>query len=75
MKEKDGGTRASRLLIISRGAGSMDPQLESKLRDEFSGYKVIDFDPRKDFELGITRQRSISRRSRSRSAGESSRSG
>ena len=56
MKKNVGGARASRLLIISRGAGSMDPQLESKLRDEFSGYKVIDFDPSKDFERGITAQ-------------------
>ena len=47
-------TKASRLLILSRGAGSMTAELESKLREMFADHLVIDFDPKKDFEKLIT---------------------
>ncbi|MGH7763247.1 MAG: diacylglycerol/lipid kinase family protein [Candidatus Dormibacteraceae bacterium] len=39
---------------MSRGAGSMTPELETKLRTEFSDHLVIDFDPKQDFEKLIT---------------------
>jgi len=46
--------RVSRLLIISRNAGSMTPEVEAMLRKEFADYLTIDFDPKQDFEKLIT---------------------
>jgi diacylglycerol kinase family enzyme len=43
-------TRAGRLLIVSTGAGSMTPELESKLHAAFADHLIIDFDPKQDFE-------------------------
>lgn len=40
--------RATRLLVISRSAGSMDEELERKLRKAFSDYTIVDFDPKDD---------------------------
>jgi diacylglycerol kinase family enzyme len=38
--------KADRLLILSSKAGSMSPQVEAKLRSEFSDFEVVEFDPR-----------------------------
>jgi diacylglycerol kinase family enzyme len=46
--------KAGRLLIVSTGAGSMTPELQAKLRSEFSDHLIIDFDPKQDFEELIT---------------------
>jgi diacylglycerol kinase (ATP) len=46
--------RSSRVLILSRGAGSMTADAEAKLRTEFADHLVIDFDPGQDFEKLIT---------------------
>ena len=41
---------ASRLLILSSGAGSMTSEVEAKLRDAFADHLIIEFDPRKGFQ-------------------------
>jgi diacylglycerol kinase family enzyme len=41
-------------LIISRNAGSITPEVEATLRQEFADYLIIDFDPKQDFEKLIT---------------------
>jgi diacylglycerol kinase family enzyme len=46
--------KAGRLLILSTGAGSMTPELETRLRSEFADHLVLDFDPKQDFERLIT---------------------
>jgi diacylglycerol kinase family enzyme len=46
--------KASRLLIISTGAGNITPEIESRLRTLFTGYLIIPFDPKQDFEELIT---------------------
>jgi diacylglycerol kinase family enzyme len=46
--------KATRLLIVSRNAGSVTPEVEAKLRAEFADHLIIDFDPNKDFEKLIT---------------------
>jgi len=45
---------ASRLLIISTGAGSLTPEIEYRLRTVFADYLIIPFDPKEDFEKLIT---------------------
>lgn len=47
-------TKATRLLILSRGAGSMTPEVEARLRAAFTDHLVVDFDARQDFEKLIT---------------------
>ena len=47
-------TKASRLLIISRNAGGMNPEIEARLRSKFADHLVVDFDPKVDFEKAIT---------------------
>ena len=47
-------TLARSALIISRGAGSMTPEVEQKLRQAFADSLVIDFDPKDDFRNHIT---------------------
>ncbi len=42
--------RAGKLLILSRRAGSMNPDVERRLRAAFSDHLVIDFDPEIDIE-------------------------
>ena len=42
--------RTSRLLVISRGAGSMSDEVEKKLRSAFADYLIVDFDPNADLE-------------------------
>jgi diacylglycerol kinase family enzyme len=52
---KPGAARpVTRLLIISRNAGSVTPEVEARLRAEFADYLIIDFDPKEDFEKLIT---------------------
>jgi diacylglycerol kinase (ATP) len=46
--------KATKLLIISRNAGSITPEVEAMLRSEFADYLIIDFDPKQDFEKLIT---------------------
>ena len=46
--------KVRRLLILSTGAGSMTPELETRLRSEFADHLVLDFDPKQDFERLIT---------------------
>jgi diacylglycerol kinase family enzyme len=46
--------KASRLLIISTGAGSITPEIERKLREVFADHLVVEFDPKQDFTELIT---------------------
>jgi diacylglycerol kinase (ATP) len=47
---------ATRLLILSPGAGSMTPEVEATLRRAFADHLVIEFDPKKDFQKLISPQ-------------------
>src|SRR5712691_9732877 len=49
-----GRPKASRLLILSTGAGSVTLEIEAKLRALFADHLVIPFDPKQDFEKVIT---------------------
>jgi diacylglycerol kinase family enzyme len=51
--------KATRLLVISRGAGSMNTDVESKLRGEFADHLIIDFDPNLEFEKLISERARI----------------
>ena len=42
--------RATSLLILSSKAGSMTPEIEGKLRREFAGSLIVEFDPNMDIE-------------------------
>jgi diacylglycerol kinase family enzyme len=46
--------RASRLLVISRGAGGMTPELEARLRKAFADHLVLDFDADQDYGALVT---------------------
>ena len=46
--------KASRLLIISTGAGSITPEIERKLRELFADHLIVPFDPEDDFTRLIT---------------------
>jgi diacylglycerol kinase (ATP) len=46
--------KATRLLIISTGAGSITPEIEAKLRAKFARYLIISLDPKQDFGKLIT---------------------
>src|ERR1700738_2034778 len=51
------GTRlepTSKLLSISAGAGSVTVEVESKLRASFPDFRVVAFNPRRDFRKQIT---------------------
>jgi len=48
--------RASRLLIISTGAGSITPEIDRKLREQFADHLIVDFDPKEDFTKLLTPQ-------------------
>jgi diacylglycerol kinase (ATP) len=52
-------TKATRLLVISRGAGRMTSEVESKLRADFADHVVLDFDPDEDLEQFVTPQARI----------------
>ncbi len=43
-------TRATRLLVLSRGAGGVNQDVEARLRKAFAGYLIVDFDPAEDIE-------------------------
>ena len=45
---------ASRLLVISRGAGAVTLDFEARLRAAFADHLVVDFDPELEFEQLIT---------------------
>lgn len=53
------GRRASRLLIISTGAGNVTPEIEAKLRALFTDHLIIPFDPKQDFDKLITQRARI----------------
>ncbi|OLC65521.1 MAG: hypothetical protein AUG06_01190 [Actinobacteria bacterium 13_1_20CM_2_65_11] len=46
--------KATRLLVISTGAGNITPEIETRLRLLFADYLIIPFDPKHDFEKLIT---------------------
>lgn len=48
------GRRASRLLIISTGAGNVTSEIEAKLRALFADHLIIPFDAKQDFDKLIT---------------------
>ncbi len=50
---------ATRLLVISRGSGSMNPEVEDKLRKAFADHLIVDFDPDQDLEALVTPQARI----------------
>lgn len=41
-------SRATRLLVMARGAGSMTEDLERRLRKAFADHTIVDFDPKED---------------------------
>ena len=41
---------AASLLILSSKAGSMTPQIETKLRKAFASSLIVEFDPKMDLE-------------------------
>ncbi len=46
--------KASRLLIISTGAGNITPEIESRLRMLFADYMIVPFAPKQNFQQLIT---------------------
>jgi diacylglycerol kinase family enzyme len=48
------GPKATRLLILSTGAGNVTAEIEAKLRDLFADHLIIPFDPNTDFDKLIT---------------------
>jgi diacylglycerol kinase (ATP) len=50
---------ATRLLVISRGSGSMSAEVEQELRAAFRDHLVVDFDPKQDLSALITPQARI----------------
>jgi diacylglycerol kinase family enzyme len=47
-------TRATRVLVISRKAGGMNEEVESRLRSAFADHLVVDFDPDGDLSPLVT---------------------
>ena len=41
-------TKASKLLVINRQAGTMNDQIEAKLRAEYADHAIVEFDPKTD---------------------------
>ena len=54
MSAPKAATAASRLLVISRGAGGMTPDFEAGLRAAFADHLIVDFDAELNFEQLIT---------------------
>ena len=52
-------SRATRLLVISRSAGSMDEELEHRLHGAFSDHTIVDFDPKEDLSDLVSPQARI----------------
>lgn len=46
--------KATRLLVVSRNAGSMNPAVEARLREAFADHLIVDFDPRQDLDALVT---------------------
>src|SRR2546430_14981954 len=51
--------RATSLLILSPRAGSMNPDVESKIRKAFDASLIVEFDPRMDLDTLITRTATV----------------
>jgi len=51
--------RATSLLILSPRAGSMNPDVEAKIRKAFDGSLIVEFDPRMDLDTLITRTATV----------------
>ena len=51
--------KATHLLVLSRNAGSMNPDVEEKLRKAFADHLVVDFDPNEKYEDMVTPQARI----------------
>ena len=49
-KAKGATKRAGSLLILSSKAGSMTPEIDTKLRKAFAGSLIVEFDPKMDLE-------------------------
>jgi diacylglycerol kinase (ATP) len=47
---KSSGKGATSLLILSSKSGSMNPEVEAKLRKAFAGSLIVEFDPKMDLE-------------------------
>ncbi len=52
-------TKAARILVISRNAGRITPEVEAQLRSSFADHLVVDFDPEEDVEKMVTPQARI----------------
>jgi diacylglycerol kinase (ATP) len=52
-------SRATRLLVMSRGAGSMNEDLERRLRKAFADHTIVDFDPKEDLSEIVSPQARI----------------
>jgi diacylglycerol kinase (ATP) len=52
-------TAATRLLVISRNAGSMNAAVEAKLRKAFADHLIVDFDPDEDLEKLVSKEGKI----------------
>ena len=50
---------ATSLLILSSKAGSMTPQIETKLRKAFAGSLIVEFDPKMDVEKMVSPKATI----------------
>ncbi len=48
--------KATRVLVISRGAGSMTPEIEAKLQKAFADHLILDFDPKEDISEVLSPQ-------------------
>jgi diacylglycerol kinase (ATP) len=46
----------TRVLVISRNAGSMNEQVEAKLRKAFADHTIVDFDPKEDVSKLVSPQ-------------------
>lgn len=46
--------KATRLLVVSRGAGAMNDRVGAKLRKAFADHLVVEFDPRQDLAALVT---------------------
>jgi diacylglycerol kinase family enzyme len=47
---------ATRVLVISRGAGGMNDEVEAKLREAFADHHTVDFDPTQDLAELVTKE-------------------
>jgi diacylglycerol kinase family enzyme len=56
---KSSAKGATSLLILSSKAGSMTPQIETKLRKAFAGSLIVEFDPKMDVEKLVSPKATI----------------